>query len=45
MEVKITRKPQGYFELTIDGKFIGNYDTFKEAVDGYYEEIGGTKDE
>lgn len=29
--VSIKRDPRGYFTLTIDGEFAGNYDTLQEA--------------
>ena len=36
MEGKITHsKRGGYYSLTVNGEFVGNYDTFKEATDEY----------
>ena len=35
MEIK--RSPRGYYVLTVDGKFFGNYDTVSEAMDDYDE--------
>lgn len=38
MEGKIEHsKTNGYYTLTVNGKFYGNYDTFKEASDEYSE--------
>ena len=38
MTVKISRSKNGpYYEMTVDGKFAGNYDTMKEAADDFEE--------
>ena len=38
MTVKINRSKNGpYYEMTIDGKFAGNYDSLKEAADDFEE--------
>ena len=31
VDIQITRNPRGYYTLTIDGKFEGNYDSAEEA--------------
>lgn len=34
MSSEIKRSKKGpYWTLTVDGEFVGNYDTFKEATD------------
>lgn len=35
----IHSKVGGYYTLTINGKFVGNYDTFKEASDEFENKI------
>lgn len=38
MTMDIRRSKRGpYYELQVDGKFEGNYDTIKEAADAYEE--------
>lgn len=31
--IKIVRNPRGYYTLTVNGIFEGNFDTAKEAAD------------
>ena len=33
--MEIRRNDRGYYEMYIDGKFIGNYDTVGEAAKDY----------
>lgn len=33
MDIVISRNDRGYYVLTIDGRFEGNFDTLKEAAD------------
>lgn len=40
-EVQISRDSRGYYVLTIDGVFIGNYDTLSEAADEAEEMLFG----
>ena len=36
MTVKISRSKDGpYYEMEVNGKFAGNYDTVKEAADDF----------
>ena len=38
MMVEINRSKKGpYYEMTVDNKFAGNYDTVKEAADDFEE--------
>ena len=38
-EIRIERNPQGQYEMTVDGKFFGNYDSITEATKDYEEEV------
>lgn len=37
MSCEIRRSVKGYYVLTIDGQFEGNYDSYAEAVRAYEE--------
>ena len=32
-EMKIERNPRGYFTLYLNGRFVGNFDTVREAIE------------
>lgn len=34
-EMEIKRSPRGYYTLTVNGEFAGNFDSVREATDEY----------
>ncbi len=43
MECEIRRDERGYYTLTLDGRFEGNYDSYMEAAEAYEEIVYGEK--
>ncbi|MDY2836203.1 MAG: hypothetical protein SOW46_13520 [Candidatus Aphodomonas sp.] len=43
MECEIRRDERGYYTLTLDGRFEGNYDSYMEAAEAYEEIVYGER--